>query len=285
MADINGDGREDLLVPGPPEPTASLTLVALLQAADGSFAAPAGVLARWCGAYGGFAVGDLNRDGRLDLLQHGDTCPQAGLLALLQTAGGQFEAAHAPLSADVGNATLADIDGDGRLDAVTLDGGALLSDRLQRSDGSFADAVNQVASARGAASPLLLASDVDGDGRADLLTREGVHLQKRVSPPSVTPGVRALGRLPVLPTGLRRQADHGGTHWRLERKAHGQGVGMASRRAAAGLRQPQRGNVLLPIRKPSTSRAACRPSRIAQTTRDWPRRMSPAANTLSTLVR
>jgi hypothetical protein len=33
-------------------------------------------------------------------------------------------------------------------------------------------------------------------------------------------------------------------------------------------------------------RAACLPSRIAQTTSDWPRRMSPAANTaLATLVR
>ena len=32
------------------------------------------------------------------------------------------------------------------------------------------------------------------------------------------------------------------------------------------------------------SRAHCRPSRIAHTTSDWPRRMSPAANTLGTLV-
>jgi Bacterial Ig-like domain/FG-GAP-like repeat len=210
VADINGDGREDVLVLGPPEPTASLTLVALLQAADGSFAAPAGVLARWCGEYGGIAVGDLNRDGRLDLLQHGDTCPQAGLLALLQTAGGQFAAAHAPLAAAyVGTAALADIDGDGRLDAVTLDGGALLRYRLQRSDGSFSDAVTHVASARGASSPLLLASDLDGDGRVDVLTGEGVHLQKRVAPSSVAPGVRALGRLPALRTGLRSQAGAG----------------------------------------------------------------------------
>ena len=37
-----------------------------------------------------------------------------------------------------------------------------------------------------------------------------------------------------------------------------------------------------PIRNSSTARAHCRPSRIAQTTSDWPRRMSPAANTLST---
>ena len=42
----------------------------------------------------------------------------------------------------------------------------------------------------------------------------------------------------------------------------------------------QRGRSLNPIRNSSTARAACRPSRIAHTTSDWPRRMSPAANTL-----
>ena len=46
----------------------------------------------------------------------------------------------------------------------------------------------------------------------------------------------------------------------------------------------QRGSSLEPISIASTARAAWRPSRIAQTTSDWPRRMSPAANTLSTLV-
>ncbi len=41
-----------------------------------------------------------------------------------------------------------------------------------------------------------------------------------------------------------------------------------------------RGRSDAPIRTSSTARAACRPSRIAQTTSDWPRRMSPAAKTL-----
>jgi pimeloyl-ACP methyl ester carboxylesterase len=45
-----------------------------------------------------------------------------------------------------------------------------------------------------------------------------------------------------------------------------------------------RGRLLAPIRNSSTERAAWRPSRIAQTTSDWPRRMSPAANTFGTDV-
>src|SRR5262249_30855995 len=41
----------------------------------------------------------------------------------------------------------------------------------------------------------------------------------------------------------------------------------------------QRGSVVDPIKNLSTACAASRPSRIAHTTSDWPRRMSPAANT------
>ena len=40
----------------------------------------------------------------------------------------------------------------------------------------------------------------------------------------------------------------------------------------------------VPIRKRSTPRAALRPSAIAHTMSDWPRCMSPAANTPGTLV-
>jgi PIN domain nuclease of toxin-antitoxin system len=46
-----------------------------------------------------------------------------------------------------------------------------------------------------------------------------------------------------------------------------------------------RGSRLVPIRNSSTARAHWRPSRIAQTIKDWPRRMSPAANNLATEVR
>src|SRR6266446_6620255 len=46
----------------------------------------------------------------------------------------------------------------------------------------------------------------------------------------------------------------------------------------------QRGRVVDPIRLSSIERAHWRPSRIAHTTSDWPRRMSPAANSLGTLV-
>jgi selenocysteine lyase/cysteine desulfurase len=46
-----------------------------------------------------------------------------------------------------------------------------------------------------------------------------------------------------------------------------------------------RGNVVSPLSWRSMARAAWRPSRIAQTTSDWPFRMSPAANTFGCEVR
>ena len=47
---------------------------------------------------------------------------------------------------------------------------------------------------------------------------------------------------------------------------------------------PYRGSSLAPIRNSSTARAHCRPSRIAQTTSDWPRRMSPQEKIFGVLV-
>ena len=44
------------------------------------------------------------------------------------------------------------------------------------------------------------------------------------------------------------------------------------------------GSVLDPIRNRSIMCAHWRPSRIAQTTSDWPRRMSPAVNTFASEV-
>ena len=58
----------------------------------------------------------------------------------------------------------------------------------------------------------------------------------------------------------------------------------SGRQRFASLRYPGAGNSLLPMRNRSTARAAPRPSLIAQTTSDWPRRQSPAAKTPSTLV-
>ena len=87
-----------------------------------------------------------------------------------------------------------------------------------------------------------------------------------------------------------------GLPWRFAQGVGGGGGAHASPPAPRSTRQLQlsdlakwpgfhRGKRLAPIRNSSIARAHCRPSRIAQTTSDWPRRMSPAANNLGTEVR
>ena len=56
-------------------------------------------------------------------------------------------------------------------------------------------------------------------------------------------------------------------------------LGIARRLLRLAMTPRQRGSVVEPIRNLSTACAAWRPSRIAHTTSDWPRRMSPQANT------
>ena len=51
-----------------------------------------------------------------------------------------------------------------------------------------------------------------------------------------------------------------------------------------GRHTEERGSVVDPIRNWSIEAAHCRPSRIAHTTSDWPRRMSPAENTFGSEV-
>jgi hypothetical protein len=57
-----------------------------------------------------------------------------------------------------------------------------------------------------------------------------------------------------------------------------------SRESYSELKQRFLGNSEVPMRNSSTALAHWRPSRIAHTTSDWPRRVSPAAKTFGTEV-
>ena len=90
------------------------------------------------------------------------------------------------------------------------------------------------------------------------------------------------GRADDFPGSRRRLADHRAA---LADRRTVAADPADHRRQAAEQQPAYRGSTVVPISASSIARAAWRPSRIAHTTSDWPRRMSPAANTLSTLVR
>lgn len=181
LADVNGDGRADIVGFGQ-----AGTLVSLARA-DGTFGEPMLGTANFGTAQGwtsqdGFArmVGDVNGDGKADIVGFG----QAGTLVAMGNGDGTFQTVRLAVS-NFGVAqgwtsdatfhrTLGDLNGDGRADLIGFgQAGTLVA--FANADGSFG-AVTQGAADFGVAqgwssndSFPRFAADLNGDGRADLV--------------------------------------------------------------------------------------------------------------------
>jgi hypothetical protein len=187
-ADLDHDGHLDLVALQSRETGA--TVAVLRGAGDGTFAAAETIAVP--GGAGTMALGDVDRDGELDLVT-GTTLSGGGRMVVQRGEGdGGF---GAPLSLDVAldglypsGIALADLDGDGDLDAAVahlfVPDGVVT---VLRGDGAggFARSAGGPFDI-GSATLALSAGDLDGDGRTDLAAP--------VIPPSgdtrsATPGV------------------------------------------------------------------------------------------------
>jgi len=117
LADVNGDGKLDALV-------ANGFAAVFLGKGDGTLQPPTQFLSEYGGS-GGLAIGDVNQDGKLDIVMSvscgpASFCPAGGVNVLLGNGNGTFQSPiffpASPTSA--GLSTLADLNGDGKLDML-----------------------------------------------------------------------------------------------------------------------------------------------------------------------
>ncbi len=135
--------------------------------AGGAFAAPE-TLYTGSATLNALAVGDINGDGRMDIVLGGELGSTRGLVLLLQRADAGFDTQTLENPSLLAVAALADVDGDGRNDLLVSELAPSTSLLLlrQTATGALADPVRLDFGTRPAR---VAVADLNGDGRRDIL--------------------------------------------------------------------------------------------------------------------
>ena len=164
-ADLNGDGKADLVVDNTGNGSQIGVTSVLLGNGDGTFQ-PAKTFSN--GGEHTVAIADVNGDGRLDIVMGGGIAQ-----ILLGNGDGTF--ASGPLISVPGGAgevAVGDFNGDGRLDLAVTSGASVVTLLSGKGDGSF-QLNGTFAGPYGA--DCVVAADLNQDGKLDLAYRDGVY--------------------------------------------------------------------------------------------------------------
>jgi hypothetical protein len=195
VGDVNGDGRPDLVVAM--NGYLNQHVAVLLQQADGTFAAPVYLSTGLDWGARAVALGDMNGDGRLDIVATTGGNSPTSIAVFYQGVGGTLGSATQVSSYDIPMAVrVADIDNDGRADLiVSHQGWSAVGIYLQQADGTLAAEQRFLAPYGNFYPNSLAVGDVTRDGRRDIVLEGGLIIQvPNVVPRSAVPSrsVRAL---------------------------------------------------------------------------------------------
>jgi FG-GAP-like repeat/Bacterial Ig-like domain len=180
-ADLDGNGRPSLIVLQAPVITAGVSEMLIYSPRTGlplgapqrvALTPPTSPMGRYCWLVG-LAAGDVSGDGRPDLvLTYTEDC---GTQVIVRDSLGRWTTSVVSLPATWVSPVLADLDGDGRLDLISLSRDTLTLDVARQRAAGGLEPVRSIAlpSPGGypAQSPYraVQVTDLDGDGRSDVL--------------------------------------------------------------------------------------------------------------------
>lgn len=173
IGDVNGDGRKDVVIANSYyfNDAIDYKLFVYYQGANGLSSEP--VLyptnqTHECRAYS-VAVGDLNGDGRQDVVQAEAGC---GMEIFYQTVAGKLESAGVLASPESRLVRLADVNRDGRLDMIGVGWGTnQVAVWIQQPNGTMS--APQVYALEHAGWESLAVGDLNSDGRVDIVVSSG----------------------------------------------------------------------------------------------------------------
>ena len=191
VGDVNGDGRVDIVAIGGLDIGAGLVIAR--QRADGAFDIE--TVQAVNATVNSVAVGDVNGDGRSDIVYLLASPPGPAVVVLRQTPAGLLAAAtFEATSANPASVRIADVDGNARMDIVVgheSSGTFVVGVHMQSAAGSLASEETFEAPGMYSNSGLAV-GDLSSDGRADILVHSA--LLKQRSPTAAPSGLRAGAR-------------------------------------------------------------------------------------------